>query len=491
MSSLPKLINFDTVHLRNQYAQATSGFAAIKTSCLVPQTAIPCGIHFPSLSKSDNTIRLKLILPEGRTYDQQLHDHLLREGIEEVFIEEGKFDEFYSYFQENTSRIVKSLSVPTETKTKFLYENAELVVKKIFVESPSPSNVRIGQEFVENLTAHISLDQPSADALFSLFSKDYGTYTHCVQVALLGMSFAKHLGWTESDVTEFGLGALFHDVGKNRIPENILNKPGSLNEMEYAVIKEHPLLGYRQLEATKMMTEEQLSVVLSHHEATNGSGYPNGLRGKEINKYALVARIIDCFDAMTSKRPYKEAFARDEALRIMKDELGPTFDSTLLKDFIRFVQTDPAEMDTSTQELLVNLGCEMFVQCQGQDFRIKTTLLGIEPGHLLIMRPPQLTQIQSHFRPERTVVVRYIHDLRVPVPCSQLHHGPSTSSFHFVSPPHRDHKPPEESSNRLLSHRLSGSSGADVSGSGPGPECGRMQICYEAFQYRRHSGHAA
>lgn len=409
MSKLPKLIRFDTEHPGNQYAQATAGFVAIKTSSLNPQTVLPCGIYFPSLRQEDNEIRLKLILPEGRLYDQQLHDHLLREGIDELFIEEGQVAGLSDYVHQHTSRLLKSGGVPAETKTKLLYQNAELVVRRAFAESPSPATIRLGRELVENLSTHISLDQPSADALFSLFSKDYGTYTHCVQVALLGMSFTTYLGWSEREVNEFGLGALFHDVGKNRIPESILNKPGSLNEREYTAIKEHSFLGYSQLKATKMMTEEQLTVVLSHHEAANGSGYPHGLQGDEISRYARVARIVDCFDAMISNRPYKKAFSKEAALRIMKDELGLTFDSKLLRLFVRFVQGDPADTGPTTEELRFVPGCEMYVQCRGQDFRIKTTLLGIESRQCLIVRPPQLTRIQSYFMPDAPVTVRYLH----------------------------------------------------------------------------------
>jgi putative nucleotidyltransferase with HDIG domain len=409
MPSIPTLINLETIQMKEQYAQATQGYASIQITNLIPQTTIPCSIYFPSLKPTGDGIELKVLLPAGKVYSRKLHDHLLGQGIQEIYIGTDKLDAYFDYFQQNTSRIVKSLSVPVEKKVALLYENAELVVKKLFDESPSPSNLSLGQEFVENFTTHISLDKLSADTLFSMFSRDYSTYSHCVQVALLGMSFAKYLGWTEGEVAEFGVGALFHDIGKNLIPENILNKRGSLNEKEQDAVKEHPLIGYRQLEATEMMTPQQLSIIRSHHEAADGSGYPEGLKGNEIPKYARVARIVDCYDAMTSNKPYREGFSRDKALRVMKNEMGQTFDSSLLKLFIHFLQIDPAAKDPTPEELHINLGCELFVQCHGENFRVKTTLVGMEAGQLLIVRPPQLTQIQARFQQQGPVVVRFVH----------------------------------------------------------------------------------
>lgn len=389
--------------------RAIEGYAPVNISCLMLDSTIPCDLYSPTVSDDGKGVECRLLIAVGTPYNQELQDSLVRDGIEEVFVETEKLDAFLTYSLKNSSQVAESPSVPAEAKMRLLYENAVLVVRKAFDGMLSPASVRIGQEFIENCTAHLAMSKPSADTLFPLFPKDYGTYTHCAQVALLGMSFGQYLGWTVGEIAEFGVGALFHDVGKSRIPDSILNKPSGLDEKEYESVKKHPLLGYQQLAATGTMTEDQLNIVLSHHEAFDGSGYPNGLRGGEIPEHARVTRIVDCFDAMVSDRCYKEAFPREKALRVMKNEMSQTFDTVLLDAFIRFLRADPSSECEVTGDLNVSLGCDFIVQCESAEFRIKTKLVGMESGLLLIVRPPQLTQILACFRPPQRVIVRYLH----------------------------------------------------------------------------------
>ncbi len=188
-----------------------------------------------------------------------------------------------------------------------------------------------------------SLDR-NADALVGLCklrqTDDY-TYTHCVNVSVLTVMLARGLGATGDKLHAIGMGGLFHDLGKARIPLRVLNAPRKLSDEELAIMRRHPELGYDQLSGVSGVPSEVLQIVLEHHEKHNGQGYPRNLADKEISFAGQVSSLVDVFDALSSKRVYKEALPLSKALSIMYSMRDKDFDGGMLERFIRLMGVYP------------------------------------------------------------------------------------------------------------------------------------------------------
>ncbi|MEH3145925.1 MAG: HD domain-containing protein [Methylobacterium frigidaeris] len=150
-----------------------------------------------------------------------------------------------------------------------------------------------------------------------VWTHDDATYQHCLMVAGLAAHFVAHLGFGEDDRRRFVRAALVHDVGKARIPQAILNKPGRLDPDEMAVMRTHAALGYDILRASGGWEDGTLDVVRHHHEMLDGTGYPDGLRGAEITDMVRLLTICDIYAALIERRPYKEPMTTAGAMSIL------------------------------------------------------------------------------------------------------------------------------------------------------------------------------
>lgn len=336
MENRPKLRDVNSQRLTADFGHISTGFSPVKVSLFSPETSIPCDIYFPGIEGPKELLAMKKLLYRGKPFTQDYHDYLAGEGIAFLYINSEDQEKFDSYVRTNMEQTLRSSDAPAETKTQALFGNAENIVRKVFRERPTAANIHQGRHLARSFADHVSKEKVAIDSLLSTFSKDYDTLTHSVQVGLLSMSFCAYLGWGADDTADLGLGALFHDIGKGVISDEILNKPSKLDHEEFDLIKRHTIMGYHQLRNTGLLSSAQLAVVLHHHEAMDGSGYFR-LHGEKIHKYARVVRITDCFDALTTNRPYKEALSPFQALRVLENEMKPTFDLHLLKAFVNFL----------------------------------------------------------------------------------------------------------------------------------------------------------
>lgn len=188
-----------------------------------------------------------------------------------------------------------------------------------------------------------SLDR-NASALLSLSRlrrKDSYTYMHCVNVCVLTSLFARCQGKNAKEVYTAGMAGLFHDLGKSLISPNIVNAPRKLTNAEWAVMTQHPKLGYDQMCNIPGMLDDVLTGALQHHEKFNGAGYPLGIAGDAISEAGRMVGVADIFDALTSKRVYKEAMYPHKALGIMYNMREKEHRSEDLVHFIRMVGIYP------------------------------------------------------------------------------------------------------------------------------------------------------
>ncbi len=162
---------------------------------------------------------------------------------------------------------------------------------------------------------------------------DNYTYAHSMRVATLLSLFGHAAGLKGEDQMVLASGGLLHDVGKMLIPHHVLNKPGRLNEDELAIMKSHVPETVKYLQACADIPKAVLTIAEQHHEKLDGSGYPYGLKGAQLNELARMAAIVDIFSALTDRRVYKPPMEAEKALTIMTDEMSAHIDQHFLKMF--------------------------------------------------------------------------------------------------------------------------------------------------------------
>jgi putative nucleotidyltransferase with HDIG domain len=158
------------------------------------------------------------------------------------------------------------------------------------------------------------------------------TYQHCLIVTAVAVSFGQLLGFSNADRRRLAAAGLLHDIGKARIPLEILEKPARLNEEELTVMRQHPLYGFEALKDAPGLQPEMLDMVVHHHEYLDGSGYPHGLQASELSDLVRTITIADIYGALLERRPYKAPMTGSEAYQVLKD-MGPRLDADLVREF--------------------------------------------------------------------------------------------------------------------------------------------------------------
>ncbi len=188
---------------------------------------------------------------------------------------------------------------------------------------------------VDEISASVARNPGALISLARLKTKDDYTYLHSVAVCGLMLSLARQLGLPEAEMRDIGLAGLVHDIGKAAIPDEILNKPGKLTEVEFGIIKTHPTMGHCMLEEGKTASAIARDVCLHHHEKVDGSGYPDHLDANTLSLYAKMGAVCDVYDAITSTRCYKPGWSPAEALRKMTEWSEGHFDRTVFQAFVK------------------------------------------------------------------------------------------------------------------------------------------------------------
>lgn len=231
------------------------------------------------------------------------------------------------------------LSDPAEenrVKAIIVRENSKVIMKELLDHPRSGERIKESKIMVHNMVDCILKNKDAIYDLLSLRNYDYYTYAHSVNVAVMSIGLAAAIDIKIDDIEKLGTGALLHDIGKSVISHEVLNKQGRLSDTEYAIMKSHVIEGEKILRTHKEVPDESLDAVLQHHEKLTGKGYPMKLSGKEIKLFGRITAISDCYDAMTTRRPYKPAFTPFNALSILAKEAGD-YDPELLEKFIKML----------------------------------------------------------------------------------------------------------------------------------------------------------
>ncbi len=170
-------------------------------------------------------------------------------------------------------------------------------------------------------------------------AKDAYTQGHIERVSYMAIEVGRYLEISEENVKALRMGCILHDVGKISVPREILNKSGKLDDEEWEILKQHPVVGYKICLPLKRSLGPALDVIRHHHEKLDGSGYPDGLKGKEISRLARIAAIVDIYDALTTDRPYRRAISTEKAIEILHRESNEgKLDGAILEKFLNITK---------------------------------------------------------------------------------------------------------------------------------------------------------
>lgn len=282
------------------------------------------------------------------------------------------------------------LNIGTEIKERHIHLLQNLGVGFVYIKSTAPENdqtdieeylpkekdysqefkktlesfknlyisVRLGKKVVidevkdslEPLVSGILNNNNILGSLRRIEINDEYTFKHSINVSLISSMIGKWLGYSAKDLMDLSVASLLHDLGKCKIPIEILNKPAKLNDSEYEIIKGHSYYGFQLLGESGQLSSDALYGVLSHHERMDGSGYPSATNGYKIHEYARIIAIADTFDAMTSDRVYKSKLSpfivAEEMLRETHNHLDVNITSLFLNNISKFYVGNVVRLNT-------------------------------------------------------------------------------------------------------------------------------------------------
>ncbi|WP_139796438.1 HD-GYP domain-containing protein [Desulfacinum hydrothermale] len=313
------------------------GYVPFRLDYLFSEFHVPCALYVPVLVQGEESPTFVKVLERGQMFSEDWRWRLSEEQITVLYAEEADLVAIGSYFRESLEAALEDAWVSVEDQARMLRAHGAFLAESIFGDPYHPDVHESAAWWTGAASRFMAQKTPGASVLYRLFSRRYQVYTHCVQVALLVMAVCRAMGWRSRDIRDAGTAALYHDIGKAWVDSRILNKPGSLTREELEHIHRHPLQAHEHLKRMGWMNANQLEGVLSHHESMDGTGYPHGLKGKHIHPYARVIHVVDCFDAITTDRPYRLRTSPYKALRIMLNEMRLSFDHHILYKYIQFL----------------------------------------------------------------------------------------------------------------------------------------------------------
>jgi putative nucleotidyltransferase with HDIG domain len=280
-----------------------------------------------------------LYMREGIIADQEEINDIIRQGFTEVICDPDRFAGSLDNFAKPSRTPPMATEMPLACET---YSNAYARVKQYMEAPPGSSPDVLAQEpCVKSIILSLKRDASAILALANLKGLDEYTYRHSVNVAVYAVAFARYLGLSDKEQQLVGLAGLFHDYGKALVPKEILNAPRTLSPEEFTVMRSHVLLGYEKLCKIPNIPVEILDGIAQHHEMHDGSGYPYGLSGSQIGLFGRILSLCDVYDALSSKRVYKDAILPNQALGVMYRMGGTAWAHGYVEHFIKMIGIFP------------------------------------------------------------------------------------------------------------------------------------------------------
>ena len=336
------MVSIDDFKLYNQLYGAEEGDKALKHVAVVLQACVGENGHVARYNGKEFAI----ILPQFDILAAKNMANNIRQQIMEI----NKQQKGQMYRQKALTASVGICSIPyAASNMKQLLDNADMALYQAKHTGKNKVMIYSIGEVEDARTAQMDNGTGYREGIYSEYAstiyaltaaidtKDHYTFRHSKNVAEYATKLAKAYGLNKESVAIIEEAALLHDIGKIGIPEHILNKPGRLEAEEYEVMKEHVENSIGIIRHLPSL-DYVIPAVIGHHERWDGRGYPRRIAGEDIPLSARILCIADSFDAMVSKRSYKDAYSTERALRIVSDEAGRQFDPQLAELFVKLVE---------------------------------------------------------------------------------------------------------------------------------------------------------
>jgi len=256
-------------------------------------------------------------------------------GVKLVYLKAEAREAYLEYLQNKLEEVLSS-SKPLGEKANFLYCVSEMLTERL-LRSFNPEDLSSAKTFVKEATQCLLEDSELSSHLIKIMSHDFSTYVHSNNVFLLAACFSLFQGLSKEEAEKIALGALLHDLGKERLDPRILQKPERLDPYEWSEVRKHPIWSFEALKRLDPSWEEIRRIALEHHESNDATGYPRGLDRELIHPYSMLVKICDVFEALTGVRPYREPLTPYRALEFMKSTMLTKLDRDQFRTFIAFL----------------------------------------------------------------------------------------------------------------------------------------------------------
>lgn len=264
-------------------------------------------------------------LNAGDKLGKEKISQLEEKGADSFFIKAEDRQAFKDYIHEK----MNSDELDAKQKALILKESSFHLVEELFEKPDIDEALKESKEIIQDFVNYVDEEPEGVAHLIGLSSHDFYTYNHSLDVSIYGIGLAKIIGFSGEELVEMGRGGIFHDIGKRKVDPAIICKKGPLDDNEWAQMQKHPQWGLEILNEHDV-SDAVKAACFEHHENFMGNGYPQGLDGDDIHPFGKIIAIVDCYDAMTTKRSYNEPMAPLQAMEFMKTKLSGKFDPDFL-----------------------------------------------------------------------------------------------------------------------------------------------------------------
>ncbi len=319
------------------------------------------------------------LVARGAVLDEYIINSMLKLGIMSVYIQDGEYEpeDPEKLMSAEAKKNVEKLRTEDRSKVtlsdsvrKRVSEGIQYIYNNADDENLANTTDSIAGELLNAIESNDAI----AIDIGELKTSDEYTFKHSVDVATISMILAKQQGLSPAQIHSIGVCGLLHDIGKTKVPLEVLNKPGRLNDDEFAIMRQHSVFGYQMVKDRPEFGPEIPFAVLQHHEKINGAGYPMGVTGEKITPYAKILSVADIYDALVTERPYKAAFSQRDAVEMimsMTNELDMTAMKSFLESMILYPVDSIVELSNGEKARVVK---------NSPHYILRPTVVGLESG---------------------------------------------------------------------------------------------------------------
>jgi putative nucleotidyltransferase with HDIG domain len=316
--------------VRAVVGQAHAVYVPVDLDGLVPDTVLEFALHFQSAPG------YFVPLQGAGAEFSSVHVQRLREsGVTTLWVADADHHLYEGHVERHLSTLLAAHRAPAR-KAALLYSAARTTLASVLADPRHTDAAPRTRGVAEELARWLASEPGAIGYMGALMARDYDTVRHSINVSVFATSLAVAAGVRDREhLQDFTHGALLHDVGKSRIPRELITKPGAFTDAELALMRTHVSEGEHILRRDGRLPALAMVAVSQHHERMDGGGYPRRTSGEDLHLFGRISAICDVYDALTSDRSYKRAIPGADALKLMGTHMAAHFDQALLRTFIR------------------------------------------------------------------------------------------------------------------------------------------------------------